>query len=102
MEQFFGIIALAVLIEGIVTYVTELTKEFKPQLIAPILLGIAVAIAYGLDIPAALGITANVPLIGNILTGVIMARGSNYLYDIIGRLTNQPAAGLPILTRTKQ
>ena len=87
MEKFFAIIALAILIEGIVTYVKELKNEFHWGLVAPIVLGVFVAIAYKLDIPAELGIVANLPYVGEVLTGIIMARGSNYLYDLIGKLT---------------
>lgn len=90
MEQFFALFAMAILVEGIVTYARELSAEFKVVLLAPIVLGIVVSIAYGLDIPAVLGISAQVPYIGSILTGIIIARGSNYLFDLVGKLTQEP------------
>ena len=90
MEKFFALFAMAILVEGIVTYVRELTTEFKVVLLAPIILGILVSIAYSLDIPAILGISANIPYIGSVLTGIIIARGSNYLFDLVGKLTQDP------------
>lgn len=102
MEKFFALFAMAILIEGIVTYVRELSTNFKAVLLAPIVLSVVVAIAYGLDIPAVLGISAQVPYIGSVLTGIIIARGSNYLFDVVGRLTQErpnAVGGLAVRTQ---
>ena len=87
MDNFFAIIALAILIEAIVTYIKELSQEWHWGYVGPIALGILIALAYGLDLPAELGIVAKFPAVGEVMTGIVMARGSNYLYDLIGKLT---------------
>lgn len=93
MEKFVALMAMAILVEAVITYGRELASGFKAILLAPIAIGILVAVAYNLDIPAVLGIAARVPFIGNILTGVIIARGSNYLFDTLGKLTLEPSNG---------
>lgn len=87
MEKFFALVILAILVEAVITYVTEI-KSIKSHLVSSLLLGIAVSVLYKIDLPATLSITSEVPYVGSVLTGVIMARGSNYIYDLIGRFTN--------------
>ena len=87
MEKFFALIVLAILVEAIITYLSEI-RSFNSPLIWSILLGVGVSIVYQIDLPATLSITTDVPYVGSVLTGIIMARGSNYLYDLVGRLTN--------------
>lgn len=87
MEKFFALIVLAILVEAIITYLGEI-RSLKSPLIWSIVLGVAVSIVYQIDLPATLSITTDVPYVGSVLTGIIMARGSNYLYDLIGRFTN--------------
>lgn len=87
MEKFFALIVMAILVEAVITYVKEI-KSFKSPLITSILLGIFVSVIYKIDLPATLSITTEIPYVGSVLTGIIMARGSNYLYDLIGRFTD--------------
>lgn len=86
MENFLLIFVMAILIEAIVSYVIEVPKN--PKLLIPIALGILAAVAYQLDIPAALGAVSQLPFLGSVFTGIILSRGSNYVYDLVGRLTN--------------
>ena len=87
MEKFFALIVLAILVEAIITYLAEI-RSLKSPLVGSLVLGIIVSVVYKIDLPATLSITTDIPYVGSILTGIIMARGSNYLYDLIGRLTN--------------
>lgn len=87
MEKFFALIVMAILVEAVITYVKEI-KSIKSPLITSILLGILVSVIYKIDLPATLSITTEIPYVGSVLTGIIMARGSNYLYDLIGRFTD--------------
>lgn len=88
MEQFTLMVSMAILAEGVYTYFTELKKEFSLGLVIPMVICLAISIGYNIDLPAGLGISAQVPYLGNVLTGLIMARGSNYFYDTIGKLTS--------------
>lgn len=88
MDKFFGLIVMAVFVEAVITYFSELVKNWSWTLFASVLLGVVVAVMYSLDIPATLGVVASYPLVGQVLTGIVLARGSNYIYDLIGRFTN--------------
>ncbi|WP_459129903.1 hypothetical protein [Guggenheimella bovis] len=87
MQQFFSFIIMAILVEAIITYVSEI-KSVKSPLILSLVLGVVVALAYGLDLPKELGIVSRLSYVGEVITGVVLSRGSNYLYDLLGRFTN--------------
>ena len=86
--EFFGILALAVVIEGVVTYANEWFVKGKPQWkqIATVLFGVAIALAYGVDLVAMLGLESTVPFVGSVLSGILLSRGSNYLNDLLQSL----------------
>jgi len=89
--QFLLIIVLAIVIEGITEYFKQAIPGLKDRtwliLVMTIVLGIVSAIAFNADIFYVLGFESRIPLIGCVLTGVLCARGSNYIYDLIGKLT---------------
>lgn len=85
MNIFFGIIFAAIVVEGIITYVKQFVvdKEFQWQMLVGLLLGVLVAVVYSLDLFELVGMTAAVPFVGCVLTGIVISRGSNYVYDLI-------------------
>ena len=85
----FGIITFAVLIEALITYYKEFFAGGGScwEMIASLALGIIVAIAYGLDLPANFNLNSQIPYLGNILTGVLLSRGSNYIFDLLSKLS---------------
>lgn len=88
MEKFLSVLCMAVLLEGIVSY-TKLIfvdKRIQWQVILAILLGTLLTIAYQLDMLAALGMVSTIPYVGYIVTGILISRGSNYLFDLIKTL----------------
>lgn len=78
----------AILVEGIITYFNEffVSGNAPWQMIFSLVLGIIIAIAYKLDLPKYLGLQSDIYYVGNILTGILISRGSNYLYDLISKL----------------
>ena len=88
--EFSKVIFIAIVIETI----TELFKTWFPRLkekewvlrVATIVLGIIVCVAYGVDLLADIGISGNIPYLGCILTGILVAGGSNIIYDIINKI----------------
>lgn len=88
MEMFFAIILMAVVVEGIVTYVKEwfVNKTVAWQQIFAIVLGVLVTVGYNADLFALFGLTASIPYLGCVLTGVLIARGSNYIFDLIKKV----------------
>lgn len=93
--NWFAVIVFAILVEGIVEYFKLAFPRFgESQFIIPatVLLGVAVCILYGCDLLAVMGLVTPVPYVGNVLTGILVARGSNYIYDVIGKFTDAKGA----------
>lgn len=89
-----AILIMSVVIEAIITYIKTwaVDKEIKWQMIVSVLLSIGICLAYGLDIPAAVGIESNVKFVGNIVTGILVSRGSNYIFDLLKLITSKKTA----------
>lgn len=87
IQSLASIFVLAILIEGITEYFISDPNKKQPWLkYAAAGLGIIVSVAYKVDLLAALGVTSAVPLIGELLTGLVIGRGSNYLNEFIGKV----------------
>lgn len=87
------IIAVAILIEGLVEYgktiadtVNEGEKRTALIQVITIAVGIALAFAFDADMFVPLGLKVN-HYIGMALTGIVMSRGSNYVSDLIGKIS---------------
>lgn len=89
-NKIISILSLAVLTEGIITYFKEffVNGDVSFSMLFSIILGIVIAIAYKLDLPEYLDLKSSIPYVGSILTGVLISRGSNYLYDILKSITS--------------
>lgn len=92
MTQIPTVIATAVLIEGLVEYGKSIEEMFSKGetkkgviQLTTILLGVLMAFAFNADVFVPVGMNVN-HIIGMVLTGVIMSRGSNYVSDLIGKL----------------
>ena len=84
----FSIVTFAILIEAIITYCNEFYVQGNIcwQMIFSLTLGIVVAVAYKLDLPAYFDLKSDIPYIGCVLTGILLSRGSNYLFDLISKI----------------
>lgn len=84
-----GIFLLSTLIEGLITYLFGKTSEETPPRpwlkYVSLAMGIALAIAYKVDILAIVApeLVPIHPVVGYLVSGLIMGRGANYLNDII-------------------
>lgn len=82
-----GILLLAFFVEGLIEYLFGKDNETQPILkYVALLIGVLLAVAYNVDILAMVGLHSIVPLIGNVVSGVIIGRGSNYVNDFVGKL----------------
>lgn len=92
-KNFFSFITAAIFLEGIITYINQffIKGEFSWQMLASVVLGIGFAAAYRLDLPSALGMQSAIPYIGSILTGILISRGSNYIFDLLKQITSSNA-----------
>ncbi len=85
----FGIAAFAILIEGIITYTNQflIQENFCWQMALSLALGILVAVAYKLDLPSYFNLESDIPYVGCVLTGILLSRGSNYVFDLITKIS---------------
>jgi len=89
LEAFVILLMLSVLCESL----TEWGKAIFPvadrgaQLMS---LAFGLVLAYGAqqDLFALMGIDFVLPLVGTVLAGFVISRGSNYIHDLLGRLAN--------------
>jgi len=86
MNDLLGILFLATLLEGFITYLFgEGQGEQRNYLkYVSLAFGIIVAVAYKIDIPAMVGLISPYPFVSFILSGLVLGRGSNYVNDLIG------------------
>lgn len=68
--------------------------KFQIDKVGAIAMGILLALLTGLDMFQALGMPISIPVVGEILTGLLMSRGANFMHDIIGSING-------IYTKTK-
>jgi hypothetical protein len=84
-----GIIAAALLTEALWQTIKLLknVKEINKDVLGAIILGIIVAFAAKIDIFEILGIPMDIRYLGNILTGILISRGSNFIHDLLGNIS---------------
>lgn len=82
--EFSCVLIMSVLIEAIITYAKTwvVEKKIKWQQIAAVIFGIVICLAYNLDIPAMIGFESAVPYVGKAITGILISRGSNFVYEL--------------------
>lgn len=85
----FSIVTFAVLIEAVITYTNEFYVQGNIcwQMIFSLILGIVGAVAYKIDLPSYFNLKSDVPYFGCILTGILLSRGSNYIFDLLEKLS---------------
>lgn len=95
MNQLAIILILAVLVEGIVEHYGGqlLPTTVKPYAAAA--LAVALCLAYGADLFGLFGLP-HVAYVGEILTGLVVGRGSNYLNTLVQRLSAITAPAVPV------
>ena len=85
----FEIASFAILIEAIITYFNQffVQENLCWQMLFSIFLGIIIAVAYKLDLPAHFNLKSDVPYVGCVLTGISLSRGSNYIFDLLNQIS---------------
>lgn len=88
--QVFSIIVMAIVVESVVDIIKDVfvNKTVMWQKIVSIVLGIVVAIGFGVDLFAMFGLTSTIPYLGTVLSGLLMSRGANYINDILAKITS--------------
>ena len=87
-DRAFEFLTFAILIESLITYINQffVKESFCWQMALSLILGIIIAVAYKLDLPAYFNLKSEIPYSGRILTGILLSRGSNYVFGLLGKL----------------
>ena len=90
MDKLAAFICGAVVIEGLVSYADMIVtdKKINWKVIGAILLGCLIAFNLRLDFFQILGFEEVNAIVGTILTGILISRGSNYVYELYDKFTN--------------
>lgn len=103
VKSLTALVFFAILVEGMVEYVKlGIQKNICIEIITSMVLGLVVAFGFHLDFFAAVGITTDVPYISTVLTGIIVSRGSNYAFDLIGKFTEVEAEVIRLTEEQKE
>lgn len=87
LETITAAFVLAVLVEGIIEYFVAKPESSQPWLkYVSAAIGVLVCVAYKVDVLASLGVVSTYPFIGEVLTGLVIGRGSNYLNDFVSKV----------------
>lgn len=88
-EIIFSVLFFAILIEGTVEYVKlAIQKSVYWEIIVAFAVSCVITIGYHLDfVKALIGIEPGIPYLGNIISALVVSRGSNYVFDLVGKFT---------------
>ena len=86
--DFAQLVIAAILVEAIWENCKMIWQEgkFNINMLGALLLSIIVCSLAGLDLFVIVGIGLQLPIIGCILTGIIVARGANFVNDLFNKL----------------
>ena len=82
------IFTICILVESMVTYINNffVTTEPHYQMVLSLMFGVFIAVAYKIDLLKLADIESDMPYISSILTGILISRGSNYVYDLMSKI----------------
>lgn len=95
MNSIILILVMAITVEGLVEYIKSVIVEDKSTKIiqlSALVASVLLCVASDADIYNFLGVEFILPVIGTILTGIFVSRGTNYISDLITRLQHVRAA----------
>lgn len=86
--EYAQLIIVAILIEAIWENLKMIWKDKKvnASMIGVLIISIFVCILTKIDIFPIVGLQLSIPVIGSILTGIIVARGANFVNDLFKKL----------------
>ena len=89
--EFAQLITVAVLVEAIWENIKMIWQNGKLSIdrIGSLVIGILVCLLVNIDIFTIVQLPVNIPIVGCVLTGIIVSRGANFLHDLISKLTTK-------------
>jgi hypothetical protein len=90
MNGLSQVVILAVMVEAIWENIKRAyTDSLQPSVIGSLVISILVCVLAGVDVFEIIGLPLRVAFVGSILTGIIAARGANFVNDLFTRLNAQ-------------
>lgn len=88
MEKILILVVISLIAESVWETLKMTWQEGKLSIdrVGALVVGLVLAIGTKLDILALVGIEASIPLLGIMLTGILISRGSNFIHDLISKL----------------
>lgn len=88
MELVLQVTVLAFLVEAIVETLKLLWKggKINGAQVTSLVVGLILAGTTGVDVLQILAIPSNVPVVGVILTGILISRGGNFVHELFDKL----------------
>ena len=87
MNGLTQVIILAVMVEAIWENIKRAyTDSLQPSVIGSLVISIVVCVLTGVDVFEIIGLPIKVTFVGSIFTGIIAARGANFVNDLFSRL----------------
>ena len=84
LDLIYQLLLAAILVESVVTSANLIyQKEIDWRFIVAIVLAVGLSLVFGWDLFKAAGLEARVDFVGEVFTGIILARGANYVNDLI-------------------
>ena len=86
--EYAQLIIIAILIEAIWENIKMIWQngKFSIDKLGSLILSIVICILTKADIFPIVGISIAIPIIGSVLTGIIVSRGANFLHDLFNKI----------------
>ena len=89
--EFAQLITVAILVEAIWENIKMIYQSGKVSIsmIGSLVIAILICVLTSMDIFPLVGLTINVPIVGSVLTGIIVSRGANFVSDLFTKLKGE-------------
>lgn len=86
--EFAQLVIVAILVEAIWENIKMVYQSGKVSIsmIGSLVISILLCILASIDIFPIVGLTISVPIVGSVLTGIIVSRGANFVNDLFTKL----------------
>jgi hypothetical protein len=100
--NFSKIIILAMISEAVweTIKMTWQNGKFSIDRAGAMATGLLLAVTTGIDIMELAGVPTKIPYLGNILTGLLISRGANFIHDILASAGNMNAKTKVVTEKT--
>ena len=86
--EYAALVIVAILVEAIWENIKMVfpNKKFSISMLGSLLVSILICVLTKVDIFPVVGLSISIPVIGSVLTGIIVSRGANFVNDLFTKL----------------